>query len=84
MVQKMLKTMKNWASYAFWKWRGWFAKTKHNSLVFFLYISPLPLTLKKKFNYPFSSSNIILKNQFEKEMKKIFSLEVKWGDSSMN
>jgi len=33
MIQKMLKSMKKWASYALWKWRGWFAKTKHNNLV---------------------------------------------------
>ncbi len=45
MVQKMLKSMKNQASYALWKWRGWFAKTKHNNSIcvfefkFFAYFS---------------------------------------------
>jgi hypothetical protein len=29
----MLKSMKKWTSYALWKWRGQFAKTKHNSLI---------------------------------------------------
>jgi hypothetical protein len=33
MVQKMLKSTKIWASYALWKWRGWFAKIEHNNLV---------------------------------------------------
>jgi hypothetical protein len=33
MVQKMLKLMKNQASYALWKWRGWFGKFEHNNLV---------------------------------------------------
>ncbi len=32
MVQKMLKLMKKWASYAHWKW-SWFAKVEHNNLV---------------------------------------------------
>ncbi len=33
-VHKMLKSMKKWASYALWKWRGWFAKIEQNSLVY--------------------------------------------------
>jgi hypothetical protein len=33
MVRKMLKLMKKLTSYALWKWRGWFAKIKHNNSV---------------------------------------------------
>jgi hypothetical protein len=32
-VQKMLKLMKNWASYALWKWRKWLSKIEHNNYV---------------------------------------------------
>jgi hypothetical protein len=49
-----------------------------------LYIAPLPSTFKKKISYPFGASNIIKIYQFDKEMKKICSLIVKWGDSTTN
>jgi hypothetical protein len=50
----------------------------------YLDIVALPSTFKKKFNPPLGESNIIKISQFDKEMKKICSLKVKWGDSSMN
>jgi hypothetical protein len=89
MVQKMLKLMKNWTSYALWKWRWWFAKTELNNLIFifefnFLYIVPLPSTLKKNCTSPLGASNIIKLSQFDKEMRNICSLKLKWGDSNMN
>jgi hypothetical protein len=49
----MLKLMKNLASYALWKWKGWFVETEHNSSVcvieftLFLHFSFL-LKFKKK------------------------------------
>jgi hypothetical protein len=44
----------------------------------FLYIAPLPSTFNFFCNSPFGTSNIIIFSQFDKEMKKICSLKVKW------
>jgi hypothetical protein len=49
-----------------------------------LYIAPLVLAFKKNCNTPFGASNIIKICQFDKHMKKICSLKMKWGDSSTN
>ncbi len=51
MVQKLLKSMKKWTSYAIWKWRGWYGKTNITiqfvfSSLNYLYIASLPLTFK--------------------------------------
>jgi hypothetical protein len=85
----MLKSMTNGTSYALWKWRRWFAKNEHNNLVcvleFKLFVNfSITFHIKKNCNSPLGASKIIKISQFDKEMKKICSFKVKWGDSSTN
>jgi hypothetical protein len=82
MVQKMLKSIKIWTSYALWKWR-WFAKTKHNSLVcafeFKLFLCcSIPFDIHTNFVFLlFGTSNGTKNVEIDKEMNKLCLLKVK-------
>jgi hypothetical protein len=90
MVQKMLKSMKNWASYALWKWKKWFVKIEHNNSIcvfeFELFVHcSITFDIPEYFVFFLLAHPILLKKiQFNKEMRKICSLKVKWGDSNRN
>jgi len=53
-VKKILNLIKEWTSYAYWKWKGWFAKIDHMLVqlmfltLYFFYIFSFFFTLQRK------------------------------------
>jgi hypothetical protein len=86
MIQKMLKSMKIWASYTLSKWKGWFAKTKHNNSVcvfefkLFVHFSITFDIQKHFFNSLFDTSNTIIKKSiwWRNEKDMFIESEVGW------